>query len=364
VLRIEQAEVTQICRLRTLRSLRQALTILCLFTLTIPSAHGQMAPGLQMLLGNPDRATANPSNRQRFLIQRPQYALSYNDDLRHPNWVAWHLSRQDIGSVERGQFQPDRTLPAGFTQVMPTDYSRSGYDRGHNCPSKDRSATRHDNDAVFVMSNITPQQHGMNAGPWERLESYCRDLVARGNELYIYCGHGFDGPKGKTLGRNAVAVPDFGWKIVLVLPEQPGNDLARITPTTRVIAVRMPNISTISKQDWREFCTSVDDIEKATGLSFFDTLPKSIAEALKNRVDFDMSSPKYRVRSGATSGAGSVDLSSGKPGTSDTSGTVWVNTRSGLFWRPGTPYYGKTKQGKYMTEKEALAAGYRPAKGP
>ena len=41
--------------------------------------------------------------------------------------------------------------------------------------------------------------------------------------------------------------------------------------------------------------------------------------------------------------------------------TVWVNTRSGIYWCPGGQWYGKTKQGKYMKECEARRAGYRPA---
>jgi hypothetical protein len=40
---------------------------------------------------------------------------------------------------------------------------------------------------------------------------------------------------------------------------------------------------------------------------------------------------------------------------------VWVNTDSGIYHRPGTRFYGKTKQGKYMTETDAIKAGYRPA---
>jgi hypothetical protein len=39
---------------------------------------------------------------------------------------------------------------------------------------------------------------------------------------------------------------------------------------------------------------------------------------------------------------------------------VWVNTATGVY--PGTRWYGKTKQGKYMSEKDAKAAGFRPAK--
>jgi hypothetical protein len=42
---------------------------------------------------------------------------------------------------------------------------------------------------------------------------------------------------------------------------------------------------------------------------------------------------------------------------------VWVNTNSGVYHCPGTRWYGKTKQGEYMTQAEAQKRGNRPAYG-
>lgn len=42
---------------------------------------------------------------------------------------------------------------------------------------------------------------------------------------------------------------------------------------------------------------------------------------------------------------------------------VWVNTNSGVYHCPGTRWYGKTKSGRFMTQREAQAKGYRPAYG-
>jgi hypothetical protein len=43
------------------------------------------------------------------------------------------------------------------------------------------------------------------------------------------------------------------------------------------------------------------------------------------------------------------------------SGKVWVNTDSGVYHKSGK-WFGATKQGKFMTEQDAVKAGYRPAK--
>ena len=42
---------------------------------------------------------------------------------------------------------------------------------------------------------------------------------------------------------------------------------------------------------------------------------------------------------------------------------VWVDTEYGFYHCPNTKLYGKTKQGVYMTQKQAQDRGYRPAYG-
>ena len=42
---------------------------------------------------------------------------------------------------------------------------------------------------------------------------------------------------------------------------------------------------------------------------------------------------------------------------------VWVNTNSGVYHCPGTRWYGNTKSGQFMTQRQAQSKGYRPAYG-
>ncbi|MSU50844.1 MAG: hypothetical protein EXS37_17445 [Opitutus sp.] len=138
--------------------------VLFLALLTAIAAHATIGTTLQMQLGNPSGATVDPANQTRYLIQRAQYALDYNATTREPNWVAWDLTSTDTGSSGRSDFVVDTTLPAGFYQVLTTDYSGSGYDRGHMCPSGDRTLSTADNQFTFFMSNMLPQAPDNNQG--------------------------------------------------------------------------------------------------------------------------------------------------------------------------------------------------------
>jgi endonuclease G len=246
------------------------------FAVFVLPASARIGAELQMLAGNPSGATADPTNRQRYLITREQYAMDYNDTNRQANWVAWNLTAGDVGPSGRSDFSVDSGLPSTFHPLRVTDYSGSGYDRGHLCPSADRTVTSNDNKVVFVMTNMIPQTPDNNQGPWLGFEEHCRGLAQAGNELLIIAG-----PSG-YVGRlpSGVVVPSHVWKVVVVVAAGGGDTLSRITVNTQVIAIKVPNVSGIRGTSWRNFTTSVNQIQVDTGLRFFGSLGSAVASTL------------------------------------------------------------------------------------
>ena len=89
--------------------------------------------------------------------------------------------------------------------MKPSDYVKSGFDKGHLCPSADRSSTDENNSATFLLTNMIPQAPNNNRITWEHLEKYCRDLVKQGNELYFICGGIGQGGTGTTTFNRTVS---------------------------------------------------------------------------------------------------------------------------------------------------------------
>jgi len=243
-----------------------------------------------MLLGNPSGALPSILSPTNYLMVKPQYTLSYSTAKLTSNWVSWHLYSGDIGSTDRqDDFRADITLPSDWIQITTSNYTGSGFDRGHMCPSADRTLTIADNSATFLMTNMIPQAANNNQGPWATLENECRSLLP-GNELYI-----LSGPYGKGgTGVNGyvetfsygVVVPSKTWKIIVVIPNGNG-DLNRISTDTRVIAVLIPNDNNVVSMSspWRNYRVSVDEIESLTGYDFLSNVSTSIQAEIEAKVD-------------------------------------------------------------------------------
>jgi endonuclease G len=242
-----------------------------------------------LALGNPSGAVPEATMPSNYLIEKPQYVLSYNRDREIPNWVSWHLDESWLGTAERqDDFRSDTALPGGWYRVQPSDYSGSGFDRGHNVPSADRTNTARDNSATFLMTNIVPQAPQHNRELWENLERYCRSQVEGGSEAYIIMGNYGKGGTGgagfmTTIAAGKVTVPSRIWKVVVILPKG-SQGAASVTTTTRVIAVDTPNSDTVSSS-WGMYRTSVDAIEATTGYDLLSNVDRTVQTQVEARVD-------------------------------------------------------------------------------
>ena len=241
-----------------------------------------------MALGNPSGATTSDPNN--YLISRPQYVLSYSRDRGIANWVSWHLGAAQKGNARRTDaFRPDPVLPSNWYAVRPSDYTNTGFDRGHLCPSDDRDATPDDNAATFLLTNIVPQAPRHNREVWKNLEEYCRKLMDTGNDVYIIAGTLGTGGTGQngyaaTLAGGKLTVPATLWKILVVVPTS-ADDTFALTPNTRVIAVNIPNNQSAADKPWRAYVTSIDALENLTGYDFLSNVPTDVQRIIEARID-------------------------------------------------------------------------------
>ncbi|MCK8519981.1 DNA/RNA non-specific endonuclease [Aquimarina sp. D1M17] len=236
--------------------------------------------------GNPSNAGSSSNN---YYLSKPDFVLSYNNSKGTPNWVSWHLSSAWTGSSPRCNcFKQDRTLPSNFFRATTSDYTGSGFDRGHICPSADRNGSEASNENTYFMTNIAPQSPDNNRRTWVNFENYLRTLILEGNEIHIVAGVAGSGGTGSngfasTIDGGNITVPDSFWKVALILPNG-SNDINRVTTSTRVIAINVPNDQGVSS-DWTQFKTTVNTIESLTGYDLFENIPNTIEAVLESRID-------------------------------------------------------------------------------
>lgn len=280
---------------------------------SVVNGQANIGVALQMQLGNASGATADSNNHQHYLLPRDQYVLDYSDSSGEPNWVSWDLTSGDVGASGRSSFLTDPALPSNFYHVKTGDYTNSGYDRGHMCPSADRTVTDADNLPLFYMSNVLPQSPDNNQGPWESFEAYCRSLSNLGDELLLTDGG--SSYTGAFIPSGKAAIPGYTWKIVVDVPAGGGSAVSRITAATRVIALKVPNIAGIRSNPWTQFITSVSQIEADTGFTFFSGIPADVAAVLRAKVD-GVAAPAINSFSPGVGAAGTNVVLSGSGFTS------------------------------------------------
>lgn len=305
-----------------------------------------------MLMGNPSKAVTDAAMKTNYLMLKPQYALSYNDSRGTPNWTSWHLDSTWLGSITRPpvDFRIDPDLPPDFHKVRHSDYTNTGFDRGHMCPSADRTSTDADNLATFVTTNIVPQAPDNNQGPWVKFENYLRTLLPD-SEIYIVSGGAGTGGTGSegsanTIAGDLVTVPAVTWKVALILPVG-DNDLSRVDINTRVIAIIIPNVQGIRSHEWQDYLTTVDQVEEISGYDFYSNVPTAVQNVIENRLDagdVQFSAAAYAVSESAGSATITVTRTGSSAGTASVNFvTVNGSATGGTLCTAGIDYIGKSE---------------------
>lgn len=218
--------------------------------------------------------------------------LSMDEAKNVPTFVSYLLSAADIRETpvdvdrDKSHFHADPEL--GSAGVVDSDYTGTGFDRGHMKPAED-SPTQEAMDESHLLSNVAPQYPDLNRQPWRTLEAAVNDLVqATGGKASIITGNLYLDARGKplppealqTLGANArrIALPTHQFKTVLL--ELPNGNLS-------MFAYLVPNLkdAPTKKADVTPFLeasrTSVDRIEELLGQDLYAQLPASIQAKLE-----------------------------------------------------------------------------------
>ena len=227
------------------------------------------------------------------------YCVGYNTTLKTNCWTAfkwysgfssnnknWNRNRWRQGETFNGYggtgdpFQPDPVLPEAI-RINQSDYSGSGYQRGHLLGSADRLNSKEANGQTFYMSNIMPQIGAFNEqGIWWNLENWLRstyDQSSFRDTLYVVKGGTVNAGNYTKIGAGGQLVcPDYFYMAILAFAKK----YSKKDGGYYAIAFWMEhkgNTDDVSSK----YAISIDELEKRTGIDFFCNLPDDIEDAVE-----------------------------------------------------------------------------------
>ncbi len=225
-----------------------------------------------------------PVSSNDNIVHHSYYSLAYNEKKEQADWVAYELTKASlqVKNVPRAKrFNED---PAVRTKsAKHSDYSHSGFTRGHLAPAGDMAFSSDAMRECFYMSNMSPQPRPFNNGIWKELEETTRDWAYKKDAVYVVTGPIFYDDDYETIGKkNKVGVPDAFYKIIV---EQGTESSASFI---------IPN--TLSNKHLNKYLVSIDEIEKQTGIDFFSSQLSEEAESKIDGKGWAFNESKYQQR--------------------------------------------------------------------
>ncbi|MCB9186278.1 MAG: DNA/RNA non-specific endonuclease [Flavobacteriales bacterium] len=220
-----------------------------------------------------DKLDYPKSSTDYEIVKHSALTLGYAEEHEQAAWVQHVVIPEvEFANVSRtNDFRPDSLVSTGsaveqdyfLKEILPDGemkYDGFGYDRGHLAPSADFRWSQKALSESYFYSNMSPQKPEFNRERWAELESWIRTYVIDFKEpVFVVTGPVLKDGLPKQ-GQDSVSIPAQFYKIVLDLT---GDE-------HKAIAFLMPNDHCAYPVSG--YVTSVDEIEKLTGLDFFSSL--------------------------------------------------------------------------------------------
>lgn len=217
-------------------------------------------------------------------------AIEWNNTRKAQRWTCYTLNSTNTKQAntrkgywpEGDPFAEDPDIPQAYRTTL-AQYSGSGYQRGHICPSADRLYSKEASQQTFYLSNIQPQLGGFNSGVWLIAENYITGYTPNGivgwdrdafrDTLYICKGGTIDKASDYTFTSKNLLVPKYFYMAILQVKN--GNYHA--------IGLWFEHKAN-SDTNLLPYVVSIDVLEQKTGIDFFCNLPDKVEESVEQSV--------------------------------------------------------------------------------
>lgn len=213
------------------------------------------------------------------------------------NNTAQNVSRHD-------SFKEDPEIPSAYRSKL-SDYSGSGYARGHLCPSADRRASDDQQALTYYLSNMQPQWQKHNEAQWANLEGDVRKWAARCDTLYVVKAATIDDITLNNVTESGVYSTTYNgtyysdlkcngrllvakyYYMALLAFNKSTNTYQAIGIWTKHYNAGTTGASGSGSYDWpiinkeNAQYISIDELEKRTGIDFFCNLPDDIEDQIE-----------------------------------------------------------------------------------
>lgn len=249
------------------------VAVSCDDNLRRPVPQGANSPWMEMCSTKytVDGTTLNPVTHyytdDKTGIYTRNYTLGYHNGKKIAIWVAYPLCpRFHCGGSRTNAWDWDPKISHSYQVDLSKSYS--GYDRGHQLPSYDRTACEAANRQTFYYTNMTAQLGPQfNQDIWQQFEDRVRGWASSCDTMYVVTGCDINGSKTLTKGNQPVPV---GYYKALLAYTRPDKWEAM------GFYLKHQNYTHQSSYNWGQYAMSIDELERKIGIDFFTNLPDRV----------------------------------------------------------------------------------------